>query len=229
MGGTEFISLHLLQSLLARRPRGRRLQPRPRGPSACPPACATIVGDRKDHAGAARAARPAERFDGVFDVTYAPTLGEDVERAARRARRARRPRDLRLHRPRLRPRAAHPLLARRRRANSTGATTRGTRSPARTCCCERHRERGLPVTIVRPTHVMGPLNTRNNETFFMDRICARAARCWCPAHGGWLRQFGHVEDLADAMAAMLGDPGRLRPGLQRHGRGRGHPGRASSS
>ena len=27
-----------------------------------------------------------------------------------------------------------------------------------------------------------------------------------PGHGGWLRQFGHVEDLAEAMAAMLGDP-----------------------
>jgi nucleoside-diphosphate-sugar epimerase len=26
-----------------------------------------------------------------------------------------------------------------------------------------------------------------------------------PGHGGWLRQFGHVEDLADAMAAMAGD------------------------
>ena len=27
-----------------------------------------------------------------------------------------------------------------------------------------------------------------------------------PDAGGWLRQFGHVEDLADAMAAMLGVP-----------------------
>src|SRR5438046_647381 len=26
-----------------------------------------------------------------------------------------------------------------------------------------------------------------------------------PGNGGWLRQLGHVEDLADAMAAMLGD------------------------
>jgi UDP-glucose 4-epimerase len=27
-----------------------------------------------------------------------------------------------------------------------------------------------------------------------------------PGHGGWLRQFGHVEDLGEAMATMLGDP-----------------------
>jgi len=52
---------------------------------------------------------------------------------------------------------------------------------------------------------MGPLNTRNNETFFMDRI-ARDRPVLVPGHGGWLRQFGHAEDLATAMAAMLGDP-----------------------
>jgi nucleoside-diphosphate-sugar epimerase len=69
----------------------------------------------------------------------------------------------------------------------------------------RHRERGTPITIVRPTHVYGPLNTRNNETFFFDRL-ARDRPVLVPDGGGWLRQFGHVEDLADAMAAMLGVP-----------------------
>jgi nucleoside-diphosphate-sugar epimerase len=57
---------------------------------------------------------------------------------------------------------------------------------------------------VRPTHVFGPLNTRNNETFFFDRL-VRGRPVLVPGPGGWLRQFGHVEDLADAMAAMLGD------------------------
>jgi nucleoside-diphosphate-sugar epimerase len=70
---------------------------------------------------------------------------------------------------------------------------------------ERHRTGGGPISIVRPTHVMGPLNTRNNETFFMDRI-SRGRPVLVPGHGGWLRQFGHVEDLAIAMAAMLGNP-----------------------
>jgi len=51
---------------------------------------------------------------------------------------------------------------------------------------------------------MGPLNTRNNETFFMDRI-HRGRPVLVPGHGGWLRQFGHVEDLALVMAALLGD------------------------
>jgi nucleoside-diphosphate-sugar epimerase len=52
---------------------------------------------------------------------------------------------------------------------------------------------------------MGPLNTRNNETFFMDRIW-RGRPVLVPGHGGWLRQFGHVEDLAEAMLAMAGNP-----------------------
>ena len=76
MGGTEFISLHLVQSLLRRGHevtvfnRGRRAERLPAGVRA-------IVGDRKDHAGL-RERLKAERFDGVFDVTYAPTLGPDV-------------------------------------------------------------------------------------------------------------------------------------------------------
>jgi nucleoside-diphosphate-sugar epimerase len=38
----------------------------------------------------------------------------------------------------------------------------------------------------------------------MDRI-RRSRPVLVPGHGGWLRQFGHVEDLASAMAAMLGN------------------------
>jgi UDP-glucose 4-epimerase len=69
----------------------------------------------------------------------------------------------------------------------------------------RHRAEGLPVTIVRPTHVLGPLNTRNNETFFFDRL-VRGRPILVPGAGGWLRQFGHVEDLAHAIAHLLGVP-----------------------
>src|SRR6266403_47910 len=147
MGGTEFISLHLLRALQAR---GHEVTVFNRGrqPDRLPAGVTLIAGDRKDHAGL-RERLAGRRFDAVYDVTYAPTLGEDV------------------------------LL-------------------------ERHRRDGLPVTIVRPTHVMGPLNTRNNETFFMDRI-HRGRPVLVPGDGGWLRQFGHVEDLAFAMAAILGN------------------------
>jgi nucleoside-diphosphate-sugar epimerase len=67
----------------------------------------------------------------------------------------------------------------------------------------RHRRDGLPISIVRPTHVYGPMNTRNNEAFFFDRL-VRGRPVLLPGAGGWLRQFGHVADLADAIVALLG-------------------------
>src|SRR5262245_57006777 len=201
MGGTEFISLHLTQSLLARGHevvvfnRGRRAERLPAGVRA-------IVGDRKDHAGL-RARLGDERFDGVFDVAYAPTLGEDVS-ALLEALRGR----------------PHVIFVSTGRVYDhalpipyTEATPRGFywgdyarhKIAGEDVLFERSRQHGHPVTVVRPTHVMGPLNTRNNETFFMDRIW-RGRPVLVPGHGNWLRQFGHVEDLADAMAAMLGNP-----------------------
>jgi len=201
MGGTEFISLHLVQSLLARHHdvvvfnRGRRGERLPAGVE-------TIVGDRKDHAGLMERLG-SEHFDGVFDVTYAPTLGEDVSALLDAL-----------------PGQPHIVFVSTARVYDHALPIPYSEDTARgfywgdyarhkiageDVLFERHRQRGQPVTIVRPTHVLGPLNTRNNETFFMDRIW-RARPVLIPGHGAWLRQFGHVEDLADAMAAMLGDP-----------------------
>src|ERR1043166_1426592 len=76
MGGTEFISLHLVRELLAHGHevtafnRGRRAERLPGGVQ-------TITGDRKDHAGLA-ARLKGHRFEGVFDITYAPTHDADV-------------------------------------------------------------------------------------------------------------------------------------------------------
>src|SRR6266852_6306620 len=76
MGGTEFIGLHLLQSLL-RRGHEVAVFNRGRRPDRLPAAVRTIVGDRRDHEGL-RQRLAGERFDAVYDVTYAPTLGPDV-------------------------------------------------------------------------------------------------------------------------------------------------------
>src|SRR5256712_7064390 len=62
---------------------------------------------------------------------------------------------------------------------------------------------GLPGTIGPPTPGYGPMNTRNNETFVFDRL-VRGRPVPLPRAGGWVRQFGPVEGLADALAAMLG-------------------------
>jgi UDP-glucose 4-epimerase len=202
IGGTEFISLHLVQSLLrdghevAVLNRGRR-------PGRLPAGVPTIVCDRKDHAALGRALA-GERVDGLVDVTYAPTTGEDVEAVL----------------DALAGRVGHVIFV------STGRVYDHARpipyaedAPRSLYWGEyarhkiagedvlfgRHRDHGLPVTIVRPTHVYGPLNTRNNETFFFDRL-VRGRPILVPGGGGWLRQFGHVEDLADAMATMLGAP-----------------------
>jgi nucleoside-diphosphate-sugar epimerase len=201
MGGTEFISLHLLQSLLRRGHevtvfnRGRRQERLPAGVRA-------VTGDRKDHAGLRERLR-GERFDGVFDVTYAPTVGEDV--TALLDALEGRPHVIFVSTGRVYDHALPiPYSEETPRGSYWGDYARH-KIAGEDALLERHRRDGWPVTIVRPTHVMGPLNTRNNETFFMDRIW-RGRPVLVPGHGGWLRQFGHVEDLADAMALMLGNP-----------------------
>src|SRR5919109_846877 len=77
IGGTEFISLHLVQALLRDRHEVVMLN-RGRHPERTPKGARTIVCDRKD-AAALKTALAGERFDGLVDITYAPTTGADVE------------------------------------------------------------------------------------------------------------------------------------------------------
>jgi nucleoside-diphosphate-sugar epimerase len=200
MGGTEFISLCLVKSLLAR---GCDVAVFNRGqhPERLPAGARTITGDRKDHRGL-RERLAGERFDGVFDVTYAPTAGDDV--AALLDALPGDPHVVFVSSARVYDHALPiPYAEETPRGFYWGDYARH-KIGGEDVLLERHRARGQPVTIVRPTHVLGPLNTRYNETFFMDRIW-RGRPVLVPGHGGWLRQFGHVEDLAEAMAAMLGD------------------------
>ena len=200
-GGTEFIGLSVVRALVRDGHavtvlnRGRRLD-------RLPPGVASIVGDRKDHAGL-RPRLAGHRFDGVVDVTYAPTLGEDVAALADALEGA--PHVVFVSTCRVYDHALPiPYSEETPRAFYWGDYARH-KIAGEDALLERHRTRGLPVTIVRPTHVLGPLNTRNNETFFMDRI-HRGRPVLVPGHGGWLRQFGHVDDLADAIVAALGNP-----------------------
>jgi nucleoside-diphosphate-sugar epimerase len=200
-GGTEFLSLHLVRSLVRDGHRVTVLN-RGRRPGRLPAGVGTVVADRKDHA-ALRRALTGERFDALIDVTYAPTLSEDVVAL--------------LEAPAA---VGHVLFVSTGRVYDHARPIPFDEDTPRTLywgeyaqnkiagedlLLQRHREHGLPVTIVRPTHIYGPLNTRNNEAFFFDRL-TRGRPVLVPDEGGWLRQFGHVEDLADAMAAMLGVP-----------------------
>jgi nucleoside-diphosphate-sugar epimerase len=200
VGGTEFISRQLVGSLLAGGHEVVALN-RGRHPERLPAGVACVVADRKDHA-ALRARLARERFDGVVDVTYAPTTGEDVGALADAL--PGRPHIVFVSTGRVYDHTLPiPYSEETPRAPYWGDYARH-KIAGEDALLERHRENGLPVTIVRPTHVLGPLNTRDNETFFMDRIW-RGRPVLVPGHGGWLRQFGHVEDLADAVAALLGD------------------------
>ena len=77
VGGTEFISLHLLQSL-RRDGHDVIVLNRGRNPGRLPAGVRTIVADRTDHAAVAKALA-GERVDALVDVTYAPTTGADVD------------------------------------------------------------------------------------------------------------------------------------------------------
>jgi len=197
VGGTEFISLHLVRALLRERHDVVVLN-RGRQPGRVPAGVKTIVADRKDHTALGRALA-GERFDGLVDITYAPTTGDDV-RALLVA---------------LDGRAGHAIFVSTGRVHDHALPIPYHEDTPRSLFWGEYAKNkiegedaylssGLPASVVRPTHVFGPLNTRNNETFFFDRL-VRGRPVLVPGAGGWLRQFGHVEDLADAMAAMLGD------------------------
>jgi nucleoside-diphosphate-sugar epimerase len=197
IGGTEFISLHLVRALLRDRHDVVVLN-RGRQPDRVPTGVKTLVADRKD-AAALKRTLGGERFDAVVDITYAPTTGNDV-RALLAA---------------LQGRVGHALFVSTGRVHDHALPIPYDEDTPRTLYWGEYAKNkiagedaylgsGVPATVVRPTHVYGPLNTRNNETFFFDRL-VRGRPVVVPGDGGWLRQFGHVEDLADAMAAILGD------------------------
>jgi UDP-glucose 4-epimerase len=200
LGGTEFISYHLVRALL-RDGHEVGILNRGRRADRLPPSVRRIMADRKDHAALTRALA-GERLDALIDVTYAPTTGDDVEATL----------------DALDGRVGHVVFVSTGRVYDHALPIPYGEDTPRTlywgeyakhkiagedALFRRHRDRGLPVSIVRPTHVYGPMNTRNNETFVFDRL-VRGRPVVMPGAGGWLRQFGHVDDLADAIAAMLG-------------------------
>lgn len=67
---------------------------------------------------------------------------------------------------------------------------------------------GLPFTSIRPTYIYGPQNYNDLEAWFFDRI-VRDRPIPIPGHGLYLTQLGHVQDLAQAMANVLGNPAAI--------------------
>jgi UDP-glucose 4-epimerase len=67
------------------------------------------------------------------------------------------------------------------------------------------QQQGLPWTAIRPTYIYGPQNYNDLEAWFFDRIVHNRP-IPIPGSGLNFTQFGHVKDLARAMAAVLGNP-----------------------
>ncbi|MCU0569557.1 MAG: NAD-dependent epimerase/dehydratase family protein [Oculatellaceae cyanobacterium Prado106] len=62
---------------------------------------------------------------------------------------------------------------------------------------------GMPFTSIRPVYIYGPQNYNDLEAWFFDRI-VRDRPIPIPGNGAHITQLGHVQDLATAMAAVLG-------------------------
>ncbi|MEB3249716.1 MAG: NAD-dependent epimerase/dehydratase family protein [Merismopediaceae bacterium] len=62
----------------------------------------------------------------------------------------------------------------------------------------------IPWTSIRPVYIYGPQNYNDLEAWFFDRI-VRDRPIPIPSHGQHLTQLGHGQDLAEAMAAVLGN------------------------
>jgi len=64
---------------------------------------------------------------------------------------------------------------------------------------------GLPWTAIRPTYIYGPSNYNPIEEWFFARI-AEDRPIPIPGDGTYMTGLGHVADLANAFAAVLGNP-----------------------
>ena len=65
-------------------------------------------------------------------------------------------------------------------------------------------ESGIPWTSIRPVYIYGPQNYNDLEAWFFDRL-VRNRPIPIPGNGKYITQLGHVEDLANAMASVLGN------------------------
>ena len=196
IGGTLFIGRALVERLLERGDdvvimhRGRS---HPFGDRVGEIRC-----DRNDVA-AVRAALRAERFDVVYDNVYdwrRGTTGAQVVAAAD---------------------AASDGLGRYVFTSSVAVYREGTgldedaalvgsndpnvygaqKADSERALFALHRERGVPVSTLRPAFIYGPINPYDREAFFWDRILL-GRPVIVPDDGSRAMQFVHVGDVASA-------------------------------
>jgi nucleoside-diphosphate-sugar epimerase len=192
MGGTRFIGVSLTKQLVAQ---GHQVVPFNRGNRPAPVAgVETIVGDRTQ-ADDLKAKLKGERFDAIFDNNgrelgdtqpLIEVLGDPLQQFIY--------------------------------VSSAGVYQKADQMPHiegdGIDPNSRHRGKfeteaylqaqGVPFTSVRPVYIYGPHNYNPLESWFFDRV-VRDRPLPIPGNGMHLTQLGHVEDLARAMVAILGN------------------------
>jgi nucleoside-diphosphate-sugar epimerase len=191
MGGTRFIGVDLTQVLLEQ---GHEVVLFNRGNQPAPvPGVRQMKGDRTDPA--QRQQLASESFDAIFDNN-----GRELS-------------DTQPLAEMFKGRIQHFIYM-----SSAGVYLKGDQMPHletdATDPNSRHSGKAeteayltmqeIPFTAIRPTYIYGPRNYNDLEAWFFDRI-VRDRPIPIPGSGGHFTQFGHVADLARAMAAVLGN------------------------
>ena len=192
MGGTRFIGVYLTKTLVAA---GHEVVLFNRGNNLAPVEGITqIQGDRKDPA-QIKEKLAGESFDVVFDnngreLSHTQPLVETIG-----------------------DKLKHFVYV-----SSAGVYLKSSQMPHREGDAvdpnSRHKgkhhteaylaESGIPWTSIRPTYIYGPQNYNDLEAWFFDRL-TRNRPIPIPGNGLHITQFGHIQDLADAMAAVIGN------------------------
>ena len=192
MGGTRFIGVSLTKLLVAQ---GHEVVLFNRGKKPAPvEGLQTIVGDRTD-ADALKSALAGESFDAIFDNNgrelsdtqpLVELFGDKVKHFVYVS-------------------SAGVYLKSDQMPHIEGdAVDPKSRHKGKFETEAYLQAQGVPFTSVRPVYIYGPQNYNPLEAWFFDRI-VRNRPVPIPGNGMHLTQLGHVQDLAEAMVAVLGN------------------------
>lgn len=192
MGGTRFIGVYLTRLLVDQ---GHDVVLFNRGNQPAPVAGVTqIHGDRKD-AAALKAALANESFDAVFDNNgrelsdtqpLVELFGDRVQHFIYVS-------------------SAGVYLKSDQMPHVEGdAVDPNSRHKGKFATEDYLAKQGVPFTSVRPVYIYGPQNYNDLEAWFFDRVVSDRS-VPIPGNGMALTQLGHVQDLAAAMASILGN------------------------
>lgn len=192
MGGTRFIGVYLTKLLVAQ---GHEVVLFNRGKKPAPvEGLQTIVGDRTD-AATLKSALAGESFDAIFDNNgrelsdtqpLVELFGDKVQHFVYVS-------------------SAGVYLKSDQMPHIEGdAVDPNSRHKGKFETEAYLQAQGVPFTSVRPVYIYGPQNYNPLEAWFFDRI-VRNRPVPIPGNGMHLTQLGHVQDLAEAMVAVLGN------------------------